>query len=431
MRTLEAPIGRPEVKKRPFKPLLGLTIPLIAAILACSTDQEASTPTAGDENPTTPSSGQATVIPAIDLEQISKATPAPPEPTAIPTSRPGPTSTLTGIPPLEPKDTPIPMPKPNIEPTPDPTPTRTPAPKPPTPEPTFTPTATPTPMVELTATATAVPTVASTPQLTSTPEAGIKNIKYEFAEGVSEEMRGEIRKYADKFINWLNSETGISLDNVTIFADNNPGRLIEQYLQRSSFSEAQKAQERQKLLNATAFAGQRKDFFVITTSNGWTEASPIIGGPVKEGRAHTIAHELFHLIQMRLKAHQRNFPYWLWEGSAHYIAARGLDENGIYAYEQIREGDLREAASVKETLRSMESTSFYYTGTPYADEYSLARLAVELLVKDLQDGDIQGMAKFWEYIGKGVPWQTAFQDSFGKTPDEFYSEFENWRQSWY
>lgn len=272
--------------------------------------------------------------------------------------------------------------------------------------------------------------IASLKAPTKTPEQLPPNQSavFNFSEGVPENQREEIKKTTLQVLNWFNSKTGISLSGVTVFADDNPPRIIEQYLSRTNFSPDQKALDRKNLLQATSFAGQRNDFYIITSSGGWTQASPIIGGPVAEGRVHTIVHEIFHLLQMKFMAHQRLFPYWLWEGSAHYMAARFLADKNLYDYQKITSGHISEASRMSESLQTLESTQFYRAGTPFADEYSLGFLATQYLTKDLPEGGVKELTKFWEEVGKGTDWQTAFRQVFGKTTQQYYAGFETWRQ---
>lgn len=262
------------------------------------------------------------------------------------------------------------------------------------------------------------------------PDRSGKDVKnsFNFSEGVPENQRKEIEKTTLQVLDWFNSKTGILLKGITVFADDNPQRIIEQYLQRTSFPESQKKQERQNLLQATAFVGQQNDLYIITTSGGWTKASPIIGGPVAEGRIHTIVHEIFHLLQMGFTAHQRLFPYWLWEGSAHYVAARFLAEKNYYDYQKIVTGHISQATPMRESLQSLESTNFYNAGTPFADEFSLGFLATKYLTDGLPEGGVKELTKFWEEVGKGTDWQIAFREVFGKTTLEYYSGFESFRQ---
>lgn len=272
--------------------------------------------------------------------------------------------------------------------------------------------------------------IASLKAPTKTPEQAppTQSVMFNFSEGVPENQRKEIEKTTFQILDWFNSKTGISLSGVTVFADDNPQKIIEQYLQRTSFSEDQKAQERQKLLQATAFAGQKNDFYIITSSDGWIQASPIIGGPVAEGRVHTIVHEIFHLLQMKFMANKKLFPYWLWEGSAHYVAARFLAETNRYDYQKIVSGHISEASRMSESLQALETNQFYSAGTPFADEFSLGFLATQYLTKDLPEGGVKELTKFWEEVGKGTDWQIAFRQAFGKTTQQYYAGFETFKQ---
>lgn len=265
------------------------------------------------------------------------------------------------------------------------------------------------------------------PDSTPTPETGFQGITYVFGEGVTGQQQNEIRSGTTMARDWLFSKAGIKIDGFYVFASGSSAEVVDQYLARTIFPQ-QREEVRKRLANATAFTGEKKDLFIITSSPGWVSASPIIGGPVVEGRTHTLIHEYFHVFQREAGGYNGVFPHWLNEGGAHYVAARGLDNNGVYSYVKIREGHLTEAVKVRESLKSMESAQgFYGAGTPYADEYSLGFLATEHLVKDLPNEGVSALARFWQEIGRGNPWQTSFQSSFGKTPDQFYSVFESLR----
>lgn len=252
---------------------------------------------------------------------------------------------------------------------------------------------------------------------------------FNFSDGVPEAQRGLIRETISLALSWQNDRTGIPLEELTVFADDNAGRLVDQYLSRTAFPEPVKAQERQNLLSgATAWAGRQNDMYIFTQAPGWVSSSPIIGGPVREGQMHTLAHEVFHLLQIKLRADNNVFPAWLWEGSAHYMAARFLLEKDLHPYEDITARHIREASKIPEQLESLESwQAFSNAGTPFADEYSLAFLATRHLTEDLPEGGIRELTIFWELVGKGTPWRNALQEVFGRTAQGYYTSFENWR----
>lgn len=252
---------------------------------------------------------------------------------------------------------------------------------------------------------------------------------FHFSEEVTYEQRELITKTTSQTLSWLNPKMETPLEGVSVYAYDDAEQLVDLYLSRTDFPEGVKAQERQNLLRgATAWAGRQNDIYIFTKAPGWISASPIVAGPVREGQMHTIAHELFHLLQMKFGAHNNLFPAWLWEGSAHYIAARFLGENDLYSFEDITSRHTQEASKMYEPMRLLENwQDFSRAGSPYADEYSLAFLATKHLLEDFPEGGVKELSNFWELVGKPLPWTNAFQEVFGKTPQEYYSSFENWR----
>lgn len=252
---------------------------------------------------------------------------------------------------------------------------------------------------------------------------------FTFGEDVPEDLRREIRDGVDIGVKWLSKKTEVNLKGVSVFAYGDADKVIDAYFKRT-LVEGNFEQRRLALRQATAFAGEQKDFFVITTSPGWTRASPIIGiggpGPIKEGRYHTIIHEIFHVLQREVDGYRGDFPHWLNEGGAHYIAGRGLAENNLYDWAKIREGHVFLAPRVRETLSSMESAAGFYN-KPTADNYSLGFLAVEFLTRNLADGGIPALINFWQELGQGTNWRNTFGKSFGRNPEQFYGEFEAYR----
>lgn len=118
------------------------------------------------------------------------------------------------------------------------------------------------------------------------------------------------------------------------------------------------------------------------------------------------------------------------EGSGHYVAAVMLSARQIYDYQRIRNGHVMEASAVNELLNQLESKeSFHSAGNKAtADEYSLAFLAVEFLTRDLPNRGINGLVDYWRKIGQGIPHPLAFEQAFGKTTQNFYREFEQYRK---
>lgn len=216
---------------------------------------------------------------------------------------------------------------------------------------------------------------------------------------------------------------------VSVFVSNSPDYVVDQYLQRAQIQPGQREKMSPELRQATAWIGVSRDIYIITGNPGWTQASPIIGGPIVEGRIHIIAHESFHIAQRELGAYRSPPVAWMNEGSGHYVAAVMLSERRIYDYQGIRDGHVMEALGLNEPLGQLESQeSFHSAGNQAtADEYSLAFLAVEFLTRGLPNRGINGLVDYWRKIGQGISHPLAFEQAFGKTTQNFYREFEQHR----
>lgn len=369
--------------------LLASGVLLLAAVASCTGDKEAA-PSAVDGTLPTPSlpemqigDAQATAQPSPEAKE-KEAEPVIESPPPKVEQTPGPQTTVS------------PKAEESIAAA-SPTPTLTPSPEPKPP---------PTPTAEPTA----------------TPEARRDLAQFTFGEDVPENLRQEIRSGVNIGVSWLAKKSGVNLEGLSVYAYGNADRLIDEYFKRTVV-QGNFEQRRAGLRNATAFAGEQKDFFVITTSPGWTRASPIIGGPVVEGRYHTTFHEIYHVLQREVGGYNRPPVGWLNEGGAHYIAARALDENGLYSYEEIKRRHLTRAAFFRDQLSRLEDQSAFAN----ADNYSLSFLAMDLLLGDKPDRGVGALTTYWREIGKGSGSDAAFIIAFGKTRAEYYSEFEVYR----
>ena len=258
------------------------------------------------------------------------------------------------------------------------------------------------------------------PTPTATPEVRRDLASFNFGEDVPENLRAEIRNGVNIGVSWLAKRSGVNLEGLSVFAHGNADRLTEEYFRRKGSDPRTLDQIRRDLAQATAFAGSQKDFYVLTTSPGWTRASPIIGGPVVEGRYHTTFHEIYHVLQREVGGYNRPPVGWLNEGGAHYIAARALDENGLYSYEEVKRRHLTRAAFFRDQLSRLEDQSAFAN----VDNYSLSFLAMDLLFGDKPDRGVGALTTYWREIGKGSGPDAAFIIAFGELKVDFYKRFE-------
>jgi hypothetical protein len=150
------------------------------------------------------------------------------------------------------------------------------------------------------------------------------------------------------------------------------------------------------------------------------------------GRRFKIAaHEAFHLLQYEVTSDAQWFggvddvraagPWWLLEGTPEYFAYLAVIEGGVLRLGDVRAQWEQAARSTTTPLPSLE-TFRGQQETPGA--YDIYALAVERLVKNR---DPKSVMTYFEAVGAGAAWPTAFSAAFGRTVDSFYEEFEAYR----
>lgn len=252
---------------------------------------------------------------------------------------------------------------------------------------------------------------------------------FDFGPDIDQDQQDQIEDAVRIASDTLKTGAGVALGDLSVHAYSSNESLVDVYMKRFNFPEQKRGEILARLAAATAYTERDRDLFINTSSLGWNRNSPIAEGLVLPGRYWTVLHESFHLAQSKVKADRvAEFPMWLYECSAHYFAGRSMADNRLYDWDKIRQGQVAKAATVGEDLRSMETAAgFFEAGAPYADEYSLGFLAVEYLCADFEGGGSAKLMEFWSAVGGGKPWREAFEDTFDKSVDQFYSEFEDWR----
>src|SRR5438105_1466269 len=128
-----------------------------------------------------------------------------------------------------------------------------------------------------------------------------------------------------------------------------------------------------------------------------------------------------------------NGPMWSIEGIAMLIEFQVSDKFGIQPFAQ---GRARTVAGDKQyanlTLKDLQTHNDRAKGPGAA--YVTGLLGAEFLAQKsgsppAANGVSPAFAKYYEDIGKGMPWQKAFQDNFKITPDDFYTQFEQYRKT--
>lgn len=175
--------------------------------------------------------------------------------------------------------------------------------------------------------------------------------------------------------------------------------------------------------------GQREavsSFFGVNPSHlnfgpraqAWPRAAGFYTGRMTVGQ-HVIVHELFHVLQAQM-AHPDGellplIPSWISEGGAEYAAFTVREESPQLSGPNTDPG--AGCRGLEQNLAELEPD--VVGGQVYCHGLNAVRLLVD------ESGNAS-MLEFWERQGAGEPWREAFQNTFGKTVEEFYTEFDEW-----
>lgn len=147
-----------------------------------------------------------------------------------------------------------------------------------------------------------------------------------------------------------------------------------------------------------------------------------------------ITHEYFHVVQAKLTGPHFEEPgvpelgvRWLIEGAAEYVSALGTEKAGLGSFESAKANHERTAIYSLYPLNGLEDTGIF--DDPFG--YDVAFMAVDYLMPPDQSraAEIQSLLAYWTEMGKGKSWQDAFETAFGKRVDQFYAEFETYRNN--
>ena len=287
-----------------------------------------------------------------------------------------------------------------------------------TPMPTKTPTNTPTPL----------PTTAPTQQprvegvkYIDDPE--VPYLKWEIGPEVPEDYERDLQEGVHLIVRYLESLGARELTrDVTYYLFQEPSAAYAGFarLKGMSVKQAQRHMDDRKVF------GEAGDGFVYLN----LDRLPIYFRPYAR-RIEFSAHEMAHVYQWGLgnlgavdldhSKVRANGPAWLVEGEATFVAARMMNWAGIVSYREERRRFENRALARTEDLEEFETyTKLRFTpGT-----YELGALAVELLASLVGE---EALVVYWTALGPGIPWQEAFETTFGMTIDEFYPLFEEHR----
>ena len=114
-------------------------------------------------------------------------------------------------------------------------------------------------------------------------------------------------------------------------------------------------------------------------------------------------------------------PQWLLEGSAEYAAYRATASQGLIGMDEIRAQWASRTKLISNPLSSKETSQGFFAEP---EAYQIGPPAVDFLLGGRPDALL---VAFYEAIGRGQPWQSAFASVSGKSIETFYAEFEAYR----
>lgn len=165
---------------------------------------------------------------------------------------------------------------------------------------------------------------------------------------------------------------------------------------------------------ATTFGSEIE---VYTSSDVWQSLSSI-------ERVETLVHELFHVYQnLMIQSAIEPELAWFAEGTADAVGFAAVLPLGVTSQDEVynmmsymlTQNPISTPFSELEGFDSMQ-----------ADAYPLAYMATQYLLGS-RGLPVGAIGTVYEGLAAGKPFAQAFQDAFGVTPQDFYTEFEAWR----
>ncbi len=154
-----------------------------------------------------------------------------------------------------------------------------------------------------------------------------------------------------------------------------------------------------------------------------------------QSRAKILIHEYYHEVQRFFRGSPfiqdgptrvpQIGPAWLIEGSAEFFGYRVADTHGFTSYADARQAAVTASRKLG-TLDSYESHGAFSADAPRG-AYKLGLLASEFLATRYGLDNLT--VKYWRNATASAEWNTAFKDAFGLSVEEFYREFEGFRET--
>lgn len=151
-------------------------------------------------------------------------------------------------------------------------------------------------------------------------------------------------------------------------------------------------------------------------------------------RRLAVFHEYVHTLQywqsevtFQSGAPQARFfmPRWIVEGCAEYLAVKDTARRRLIDERKVREVVVTRAKMSAEPLDAIETGGKASVLGGEGEAYTLGWLGCERLAQS--SGEDAVAHRFWLAFARLREWKAAFADAFGRTPADFYADFEAFR----
>ena len=132
---------------------------------------------------------------------------------------------------------------------------------------------------------------------------------------------------------------------------------------------------------------------------------------------HVAAHEYDHLVQqVQARFDFLDTPDWFIEGGAEFAGTQAEIAHGYTTLDTTRAGEMSAAKHFNMSLKDSSNDP--------VGKYILGFLAADWLVSHSSAG---AMTTYWTSLPSTGSWQKSFQQAFGMSVDDFYTQFAQYQ----
>lgn len=270
-----------------------------------------------------------------------------------------------------------------------------------------------------------VPPPAATTTTPAPPPPVATQQTFTFDSGIPADAQAEIRADVDYAARDEARLLGVELTVVSVFVSTSPDWLADQecrFFGHDSDACRQSTRDRWASGGTTAVAGSG-GMLLYWAHPSW-QAGP---GDTQK----IIAHELFHVLQTQLdklgprddvtpsSQVRASGPVWLTEGSAELVGYRVASDRGFTDYASVLANQVARARQVAQPPSAVET---YDRFNAVPNPYSYGQAAADHLV-GLAPGGLPALAAYYNALGAGTDWPTAFRNAFGIAVDAYDASF--------